>query len=102
MIRTVLLSASLVAALAHAGIAQTADKQQECQKIGQIATDIMAERKNGRSSAQAERRILRSIPNASKNDEVLAVQLVVWIYGLPQEQLTPEVSNTLYQACLSQ
>ncbi|MFA8386475.1 MAG: hypothetical protein ACEPO2_12690 [Pelagibaca sp.] len=100
MLRTSLATLALTVSLALPAIAQ--DKEAECFKIGQIATDIMAERKNGANDRQAERRVLRNIPNMSKNDEVLAVNLVSWIYSLPAEQLTPEVSNTLYQACLSQ
>lgn len=100
MLRTSLATLALTVSLALPAMAQ--DKEAECLKIGQIATDIMAERKNGANDRQAERRVLRNIPNMSKNDEVLAVNLVSWIYSLPEEQLTPEVSNTLYQVCLSQ
>lgn len=100
MLRTSLAILALTVSLTFPAMAQ--DKQAECLKIGQIATDIMAERKNGANDRQAERRVLRNIPNMSKNDEVLAVNLVSWIYSLPEDQLTPEVSNTLYQTCLSQ
>lgn len=100
MIRTLLASVFLIFSLSVPAMAQ--DKEAECRKIGQIATNIMAERKNGTNVRRAERRVIRAIPNKSKNDEVLAVQLVDWIYSLPEEQLTPEVSNALYQTCLSQ
>ncbi|GGC06198.1 hypothetical protein GCM10011363_23630 [Marivita lacus] len=100
MLRTSLAILALTVSLTLPAMAQ--DKQAECLKIGQIATDIMAERKSGANDRQAERRVLRNIPNMSKNDEVLAVNLVSWIYSLPEDQLTPEVSNTLYQTCLSQ
>ena len=100
MLRTSLAILALTVSLTFPAMAQ--DKEAECLKIGQIATDIMAERKKGANDRQAERRVLRNIPNMSKNDEVLAVNLVSWIYTLPAEQLTPEVSNTLYQTCLSQ
>ncbi|MEN8683798.1 hypothetical protein [Marivita sp.] len=100
MIRTFLASLALTLSLAVPAMAQ--DKEAECRKIGQIATNIMTERKNGSNARRAERRILRNIPNKSKNDEVLAVQLVDWIYSLPEAQLTPEVSNALYQTCMSQ
>ena len=95
---------NIIAALAivAATPAMAQDKEAECRKIGQIATNIMTERKNGSNERRAERRILRNIPNMSKNDEVLAVNLVSWIYSLPEGQMTPEVSNALYQTCLSQ
>lgn len=100
MIRIASVTTALMLSLAVPALAQ--DKEAECRKIGQIATNIMAERKNGTNVRRAERRVIRAIPNKSKNDEVLAVQLVDWIYSLPEEQLTPEVSNALYQTCLSQ
>lgn len=100
MIRTAIATTALMFSLAAPAAAQ--DKEAECRKIGQVATNIMAERKNGTDARRAERRVIRAIPNKSKNDEVLAVQLVDWIYSLPEEQLTPQVSNTLYQTCLSQ
>jgi hypothetical protein len=100
MIRTLLASAALSFSLSLPAMAQ--DKEAECRKIGQIATNIMAERKNGSNVRSTERRVLRTIPNMSKNDEVLTVQLVQWIFSLPEDQLTPDVSNTLYQTCLSQ
>ncbi len=100
MIRTLLATFALTFSLYVPAMAQ--DKEAECRKIGQIATNIMTERKNGSNERRAERRILRNIPNMSKNDEVLAVYLVSWIYSLPEEQMTPEVSNAVYQTCLSQ
>jgi uncharacterized protein (UPF0147 family) len=100
MIRIASVTTALMFSLAVPALAQ--DKEAECRKIGQIATNIMTERKNGTNVRRAERRVIRAIPNKSKNDEVLAVQLVDWIYSLPEEQLTPEVSNALYQTCLSQ
>ncbi|WP_439121856.1 hypothetical protein [Marivita sp.] len=100
MIRIASVTIALMFTLAVPATAQ--DKEAECRKIGQIATNIMAERKNGTNVRRAERRVIRAIPNKSKNDEVLAVQLVDWIYSLPEQQLTPEVSNKLYQTCLSQ
>ena len=101
MIRSAFLAACIVIASGASALAQSA-KETECRKFGQIATNIMAERKNGTNARQAERRILRAMPDASQNDRALAVNLVVWIYDLPTEQLTPEVSNTLYRTCLSQ
>ncbi|MCI5112524.1 MAG: hypothetical protein MRY75_18420 [Marivita sp.] len=100
MIRTLFAPIALTLCLSTPAMAQ--DKDAECRKIGQIATNIMTERKNGTNERRAERRVLRNIPNVSKNDEVLTVQLIAWIYSLPEEQMTPEVSNTLYQTCLSQ
>jgi hypothetical protein len=100
MIRTVFAATALTFGLSLPVAAQ--DKEAECRKFGQIATNIMTERKNGTNMRRAERRVVRAIPNKSKNDEVLAVQLVNWIYSLPEERLTPEVRNTLYQTCLSQ
>ncbi len=100
MIRTALATISVIFSLAVPAMAQ--DKEAECRKIGQIATNIMSERKSGSNERRAERRVLRKIPNMSKNDEVLAIQLVAWIYSLPEEQLTPEVSNALYHTCMSQ
>ena len=100
MIRTLLATLALTFSLSVPTMAQ--DKEAECRKIGQIATNIMTERKNGSNERRAERRVLRGIPNMSKNDEVLTVNLVSWIYSLPEEQLTPDVSNALYQTCLSQ
>lgn len=102
MIRTALLTTALSLGLAVPTMAQDAVKEAECRKIGQIATNIMTERKNGSNMRRAERRVLRKIPNMSKNDEVLAISLVSWIYTLPEAELTPEVSNTLYRTCLSQ
>ncbi|WP_300588522.1 hypothetical protein [Marivita sp.] len=100
MIRSLLATFALTISLSVPAMAQ--DKEAECRKIGQIATNIMTERKNGSNERRAERRVLRGIPNMSKNDEVLTVNLVSWIYSLPEEQLTPEVSNALYQTCISQ
>ncbi|PWL35888.1 MAG: hypothetical protein DCO97_07275 [Marivita sp. XM-24bin2] len=95
-----LASAALMFSLSVPAVAQ--DKEAECRKFGQVATNIMTERKNGSNARRAERRVLRTIPDMSKTDEVLAVQLVDWIYSLPEEQLSPEVSNMVYQTCLSQ
>lgn len=102
MIRTALLTATVLVSFALPGFAQAVDKEKECLKIGQIVTNIVTERKNGTNERRAERRVLRDIPDVSKNDEALAAQLVSWIYGLPENQLTPEISQTLYQTCLSQ
>jgi hypothetical protein len=100
MIRTLFAALAVTLHLTMPAMAQ--DKEAECRKIGQIATNIMTERKNGSNERRAERRVLRNIPNVSKNDEVLTVQLIAWIYSMPEEQMTPDVSNTLYQTCLSQ
>lgn len=77
-------------------------KEGECRKQGQIATNIMTERKNGSNARRAERRVIRGLPEDAKNYEVAVPAMVEWIYSLPEEQMTPEVSNALYQACLSQ
>ncbi|MGJ8602713.1 MAG: hypothetical protein ACSHXH_01210 [Marivita sp.] len=100
MIRTTLATTALMISLTVSASAQ--DKDAECRKIGNIATNIMSERQNGTTARRAERRVVRAIPNKSQNDEVLAVQLVAWIYSLPEDQLTPEVSTMLYETCLSQ
>ena len=102
MIRTTLISATLFFGLALPAMAQDAGKEAECRKSGQIATNIMAERKKGSSKRRAERRVLRALPDDAKNFEVVVPEMVKWIYSLPEDQLTPEISNALYQACLTQ
>jgi hypothetical protein len=102
MIRTTLISATIFFGLALPSIAQDAGKELECRKQGQIATNIMAERKNGSNARRAERRVSRALPDDAKNYEVAIPAMVDWIYSLPEEQLTPDVSNALYQACLTQ
>ena len=59
MLRTSLAILALTVSLTFPAMAQ--DKQAECLKIGQIATEIMAERKNGANDRQAERRVLRFV-----------------------------------------
>jgi hypothetical protein len=100
MIRTALTSSALMLSLAVPIAAQVEDA--ECRKQGQIATNIMTERKNGANARRAERRVIRALPEDAKNYEVAVPALVEWIYSLPEDQMTPEVSNALYQACLSQ
>ncbi|MFP7569998.1 hypothetical protein [Marivita sp. S2033] len=100
MIRTVFTTASVMLVLALPAMAQ--EKEAECRKQGQIATNIMSERKSGTSSGAAEKRVIRMLPDDAKNYEAAIPALVEWIYGLPEEQMTPEVSNALYQVCLSQ
>ena len=102
MIRTAFVTASLVLSLSMPLFAQDADKEAECRKQGQIATNIMAERKNGSTARRAERRVIRALPEDAMNYEVAVPAMVEWIYSLPEDQMTPEVSNALYQACLSQ
>lgn len=100
MTRTAIVTISMMIALTGPVQAQTDDA--ECRKQGQIATNIMSERKNGANARRAERRVIRALPADSKNYEVAIPALVEWIYSLPEEQMTPEVSNALYQACLQQ
>ena len=100
MIRSVLLSACAVALLSAPAVAQTA-KEAECRKQGQFATNIVADRKNGASQRQAERRALSSLSAEDKNYEPALVALTQWVYALPDENL-PEVSALVYRTCLSQ
>ncbi|WP_292289580.1 hypothetical protein [Marivita sp.] len=100
MIRTLLAIPALMIGLATPAMAQGDDT--ECRKQGQIATNIMSERRNGANARRAERRVIRSLPEDSRNYEVAVPALVDWIYSLPEDQLTPEVSNALYQVCMSQ
>ncbi|OSQ47021.1 hypothetical protein [Marivita geojedonensis] len=100
MIRTAVATTALILSLSVPVQAQVDDA--ECRKQGQIATNIMAERKNGSNARRAERRVIRALPADSKNYEVAIPALVEWIYSLPEDQLTAEVSNALYQACLQQ
>ena len=105
MIRKFAFVTAMAFAMATPAFAQdTADAQKEgeCRKQGQIATNIMTERKNGSNARRAERRVIRGLPEDAKNYEVAVPAMVEWIYSLPEEQMTPEVSNALYQACLSQ
>ncbi|MFP7671824.1 hypothetical protein ACG74X_00565 [Marivita sp. S0852] len=100
MIRPVLLATALTVSVAAPALSQ--DKEAECRKQGQIATNIMTERKNGSTDRRAERRVIQALPEDAKNYEVAVPAMVEWIYSLPEDQLTPEVSNALYQVCLSQ
>ena len=100
MIRTALTAAALMLSLTVPALAQVDDA--ECRKQGQIATNIMTERRNGSNARRAERRVIRALPDDAKNYEVAVPYLVEWIYSLPEELMTPEVSNALYQQCLSQ
>ncbi|SHG80002.1 hypothetical protein [Marivita hallyeonensis] len=102
MIRTAFATCALVLSLASPTVAQNAAKEAECRKQGQIATNIMSERKSGSNARRAERRVIRSLPDDANNYEVAIPALVAWIYSLPEDQMTPEVSNALYQACLAQ
>lgn len=102
MIRTTLITIAITLGLTAPLAAQDAAQEAECRKQGQIATDIMVERKNGSDARRAERRVIRNLPDDAKNYEVAVPAMVEWIYSLPEEQLTPEASNALYQVCLSQ
>lgn len=100
MIRTAFVTIALMFSLTAPAFAQ--DRDAECRKQGQIATNIMSERKGGSNARRAERRVIRALPDDAKNYAVAIPALVEWIYTLPEEQMTPEVSNALYQACMSQ
>ncbi|MCK0150704.1 hypothetical protein MWU54_11765 [Marivita sp. S6314] len=102
MIRLTFAAAAVTLSLSLPSFAQDPGKVAECRKQGQIATNIMSERKNGANSRRAERRVVRALPDDAKNYEVAVPALVEWIYSLPEDQMTPEVSNALYQACLAQ
>jgi hypothetical protein len=100
MIRNAFATTVLMLGLTAPAMSQQDDT--ECRKQGQIATNIMTERKNGANARRAERRVIQALPADAKNYEVAVPALVEWIYSLPQEQLNAEVSNALYQACLGQ
>lgn len=105
MIRKSVLVVAISLGMAAPSVAQDtpdAQKDAECRKQGQIATNIMSERKNGSNARRAERRVVRALPEDAKNYELAVPAMVEWIYSLPEDQMTPEVSNALYQACLSQ
>jgi len=102
MIRNTLITLAITFSLTAPLAAQDAAKEAECRKQGQIATDIMTERKNGSNARRAERRVIRNLPDDAKNYDVAVPAMVEWIYTLPEDQMTPEVSNALYQVCLSQ
>ena len=102
MIRFALSTFSVALLLSGPVSAQDSEKEAECRKQGQIATNIMTERKNGSNVRRAERRVIRALPDDAKKYEVAVPALVEWIYGLPEDQMTAEVSNALYQACLTQ
>lgn len=101
MIRTALLTTALSLGLAVPTMAQDAAKETECRKQGQIATNIMTERKNGSNARRAERRVIRALPDDAKKYEVAVPALVQWIYSMHADQMTPAVSNALYQDCLT-
>lgn len=101
MIRRTLLSATLLVSFAVPVLAQDAAKDALCRQEGQIATNIMTERKNGSNANRAERRVIRNLPEDARNYAPAVPALVQWIYGLPIEQMTPAVSNALYRNCLS-
>lgn len=104
MFRTVLVASILTISLGAPAFAQSTDaaKEAECRKQGQIATNIMTERKNGSNTRRAERRVIRALPDDAKSYEVAVPALVEWIYSMPDEQMGPAVSNALYQTCISQ
>lgn len=107
MIRTCLSVLAATIFLTGAATAQDAPKDAKCREIGQIVTNIMAERKNGSSETRTVRRVSRSLPDDILNnrdvvEDTLIPEYTKWIFSLPEEQMTPEVSNALYQACLSQ
>ncbi|MCL3881171.1 hypothetical protein [Marivita sp. GX14005] len=99
MIRTVLIAATMFG-FSNAALAQ--GKEAECRKQGQIATDIMSQRKAGANAKRATAQVIGKLPEDARNYESAIPALVEWIYSLPEEQMTPEVSNALYQVCLSQ
>ncbi len=100
MLRTALATTALTFCLTIPAVGQEDDT--ECRKQGQIATNIMSERKNGSNPRRAERRVIRMLPDDAQSYEVAVPAMVEWIYSLPEDQLTQEVSNALYQACMSQ
>ena len=100
MIRTAFAATALMLTFTGPAISQA--QEEECRKFGQIVTNIVAERRNGTSARRAERRILANIPNSSKNDEVLAVQLVAWIYSVPEDQLSDDYAQQIYRECMKQ
>ena len=102
MIRSAVFSAAILLSFASPTLAQDADKAVECRKQGQIAMNIITERQNGSNPRRAERRVIRALPDDAKKYEVAVPALVEWIYGLPADQITPEVSNVIYQSCMSQ
>ena len=102
MTRSRILPFVLTFALVTPVMAQDTAKEAECRKQGQIATNIMTERKNGSNARRAERRVIRALPDDAQSYEVAVPAMVEWIYSLPEDQMTPEVSNALYQACLAQ
>lgn len=102
MIRTCTSAIALSFVLVVPAVAQDTAKEAECRKQGQIATNIMTERKNGSNARRAERRVIRALPDDAQNYEVAVPAMVEWIFSLPEDQMTPEVSNALYQACLAQ
>ena len=102
MLRTACVTCALVMSMSLPASAQDTAKEAECRKQGQIATNIMTERKSGSNARRAERRVIRALPDDARNYEIAIPALVEWIYSLPEEQMTPEVSNALYRACLAQ
>jgi hypothetical protein len=102
MIRTAVLSTAILIAFAAQTLAQDTDKDAECRKQGQIATNIVAERTNGSNLRRAERRVIRALPDDAKKYEVAIPALAEWIYSLPEDQMTAGVSNVIYQSCMSQ
>lgn len=94
--------ALLIAGFSDLAEAQEATKNAECRKIEQMALTIIEDRTSGTSAQRAERRVLRQTPDMSKADDVLALQLVAWIYSLPEAQVSAEISDMLYEACLTQ
>ncbi len=102
MIRIAILAIAAFAVQADATFAQDAAKEAECRKQGQIATDIMNQRTDGANARRAERRVIRALPDDAKNYEVAVPAMVEWIYSLPEDQMTQDVSVALYEACLSQ
>ena len=100
MIRTILFSTAAALCLTLPAFSQ--DKEAECRKQGQIATNIMTERASGSNQRRAERRVIRALPEDAQNYEVAIPAMIQWIYSLPEDTTSAEVSNVVYQTCLSQ
>jgi len=54
------------------------------------------------SGKEAECRVIRALPVDAKNYGAAVPALVQWINSLPEDRLTPEDSNAVCQASLSQ
>jgi hypothetical protein len=102
MIRSALLSVILTCAFAAPTLAQDDAKTAECRRPEQIAINIMAERENGSNQRRAERRVIRALPEESKKYETAIPALADWIFSLPEDRMTSEVSDLVFQSCISQ